>query len=163
MEKLIKQWHTTTGVMAYGGEDQMTRERWLRIDAKIESELEFLQAFQEEMAGQAEITDGLISRASMYADAPYGTYENNVMAREFDAGVRMGRRVCEEDTASCEECVEAASTYFSELADIPEIGTLQCLGNCRCFIEYAEPITGLGVEHLSAEFQSALQQADAVQ
>lgn len=155
MEDLIRQWHTTSGVMAYGGEREMNRERWLRIDNKIEAELSFLQDFKQEMQAAEEVTDILASRSAMYAESTYATYENNVMAREFDNGVTMGRRISEEDDASCDECVDAASTYFSDLADIPEIGSLQCLTNCRCYIEYAEPVTGF----TPADFPQALQDA----
>lgn len=81
----------------------------------------------------------IASRAGMYADAAYSTYQNNEAAREFDSGVTLGRRVCEEDGASCDECVDAADTYFVPLDELPEIGSLQCLNNCRCYFEYAEP------------------------
>jgi hypothetical protein len=76
------------------------------------------------------------SRAQMYPESSYATYENNVMAREWDEGVTLGRRICAEDDASCEECVSAATEEFIPLDEIPEIGTLQCISNCRCEIEF---------------------------
>jgi hypothetical protein len=79
------------------------------------------------------------SRAAMYADAAYSTYQNNEAAREFDSGVRLARRISEEDDQSCEDCVAAADTFFAPLDELPEIGSLQCLNNCRCYFEYAEP------------------------
>jgi hypothetical protein len=138
MADKIRVWHSTAGALAYGGEAQMDKERWARIENKIQTELEFLAAFEREIQGQ-EITEVLSSRAQMYTESTYATYENNVTAREFDSGVTLGRRVCEEDSVSCEECVSAASTFFEPLGDIPEIGSLSCLSNCRCTIEFAEP------------------------
>jgi hypothetical protein len=79
------------------------------------------------------------ARAGMYADAAYGTYQNNEAARESDSGVTLGRRICPEDDASCDDCVDAADTFFAPLDDLPEIGSLQCLNNCRCYFEYASP------------------------
>ena len=152
MVEKIHTWHQVTGLIAYGGESQMDEERWARIDKRIASELEYLDGFKQE-AGDM---DSIAGRAGMYADAAYGTYANNVTERELDMGVQMGRRVCEEDTASCDECVEAASTYFSDLSEVAEIGSLQCLSNCRCYIEYAEPIRGLGFEDLPRETQTAI-------
>jgi hypothetical protein len=88
----------------------------------------------------ADLIGGTIpTRAGMYADAAYSTFQNNEAAREFDSGVRLGRRVCEEDGSSCDECVDAADTFFAPLDELPEIGSLQCINNCRCFFEYAEP------------------------
>ena len=135
----IRTWHYAAGVMAYGGELQMNGERWARLENKTQTELEFLVGFEKEIQGAAEITEALGARAQLYAESIYATYENNVMAREWDAGVTLGRRISEEDSASCDECVAAADTYYVPLSEIPEIGTLQCLTNCRCTIEYAEP------------------------
>jgi hypothetical protein len=99
-----------------------------------------------EVAGAESLIGGTIpSRAQMYTDAAYSTYENNVAARETDAGAVGVRRVCEEDEASCDECVDAASDEYSSLGDIADIGSLQCLNNCRCSFEFSyegvEPLT----------------------
>ena len=168
MKSKIEKWHKITGTIAYGGKSQLDTERRERIAAKIASELAFFAGFKNDISAAfakardegVDLTEaaGFVpSRARMYADAAYSTFENNTMAREFDSGVTMGRRVCPEDDASCEECVSAADTFFSSLGDIPEIGTLQCLNNCRCYIEYAEPLTALGAGNFSVGFQTALQ------
>jgi len=78
----------------------------------------------------------IINRSEMYPDAAWATFENNVMAREFDEGVRLGRRICAEDEASCDECVAAASEGFVPLDQLDEIGSLQCMNNCRCEFEF---------------------------
>lgn len=92
------------------------------------------------------------SRSQLYTESLYATYENNVAAREVDAGASLGRRVCEEDQESCEECVAAASTFFEPIENIPEIGSLTCFSNCRCFFEFAEPNPNLNLSiELSGE------------
>lgn len=164
----VEKWHTVTGSIAYGGKAQLDAERTARIAARITSELEYLSGFRNDIAtalAEAHANDLTITetagfvpaRAVMYADAAYATYQNNVTAREFDNGVALGRRVCEEDPASCEECVSAASTYFSTLEDLPEIGSLTCLNNCRCYVEYADAPIAANV------VVDRTQQADAVQ
>lgn len=168
MRSAIEKWHTVSGSIAYGGKAQLDAERIARIQAKIDSELKYLAGFKTDIATAlskareagitfTETAGFVTSRAVMYADAAYSTYVNNVTAREFDNGVTMGRRVCEEDTESCEECIDAASTYFVPLDELPEIGSLQCLNNCRCDVVTAEaPLTArLDVDRS--------QQADAVQ
>lgn len=81
----------------------------------------------------------IVSRTGMYAEAAYATFQNNVAAREFDSGVTLGRRICAEDEASCDECVAAAqaSEDFVPLDELDEIGTLTCLNNCRCEFEFS--------------------------
>ena len=169
MRSRIENWHTVTGSIAYGGKAQLDPERIARIQAKITSELEYLAGFRDDVAtalaeareagAPLEETAGFVpNRAGMYADAAYSTFVNNTVAREFDNGVTLGRRECAEDTASCEECVAAASTYFQPLDEIPEIGTLTCLNNCRCDIITAEaPLSA------SVTIQDRAQQSDAVQ
>lgn len=201
MRERVTAWHGITGVISYGGEDQMNAERWGRINEKIASQLEFLDGFQQatedslaasqaiadqvasqfpdaeaeirERISQALLTaapsetedivaqvvtevtgdapgvldlggfaDSLIggtieSRAESYADSMWATFETQTMRREQDEGVNLGRRICEQDGASCEECVTAATEEFIPLDDIEEIGSLQCLNNCRCEIEFS--------------------------
>ncbi len=76
------------------------------------------------------------ARSQLYMESVYGTHENSVTDREADAGVISGRRVCEEDGASCDECVAAASDDYIPLAEITDIGSLTCMSNCRCTIEF---------------------------
>lgn len=61
METKVKSWHSITGLIAYGGEPEMNRERWLRINSKIQSELAYLSGFQEE-------ADASFTAAEMIAD-----------------------------------------------------------------------------------------------
>ena len=206
-------WHDIAGSIAYGGKAQLDPERRSRIQARTDSELEFLRGFQKQakasfdaarkiaadvskqleaepiksFSGKLtvsirakaekhvfeslvdanpsdaeavtrkavnEVLEGIEtqliaesltidsdtaadlmgatipSRAGMYADAAYSTFQNNEAAREIESGVTIGRRVCAEDTASCESCVDAADTFFAPLDNLPEIGSLDCMNNC---------------------------------
>ena len=144
MENKIEAWHKVAGAIAYGGQTQMDQERWERINRIVESEKSYLAGFRSEVAVATELTEAVENRAGMYANAAYSTYENQVRERERDAGVIMGRRVCEEDGQSCDECIEAATEEYMPLEELSDIGSLQCLNNCRCSIEFSyegvEPI-----------------------
>ncbi len=135
MDDRIDTWHKITGTIAYGGKAQMTPERWARIEKIVESEKEFLAGFKADTAGEI-LTEGLANRAAMYADAAYSTFANEEVQRERDEGVTLGRRICAEDDASCDECVSAATDEFISLDEIPELGSLTCLNNCRCEFEF---------------------------
>jgi hypothetical protein len=137
MDNRIETWHKVTGAIAYGGRTQMGAERWKRIEKIIASEKEFLAGFEQETVAETVTAEGLAARGSMYAEAAYSTYENNVAARESDFGVTKARRVCEEDQASCDECVQAATEEFISLSEVSDIGTLTCMNNCRCYYEFS--------------------------
>lgn len=123
--------------------------------APLEAEAVARRAVVEELGSEGEILSSVIrigaelaanliggtvvNRSQMYPDAAYATFQNEVAAREFDSGVTLGRRLCAEDEASCEECVAAAkdSEEFVPLDELDEIGSLQCLNNCRCEFEFS--------------------------
>lgn len=58
----IRDWHTIAGVIAYGGEDEMTPERWKRIGAKIDSELTYLAGFEESVKNSRIATDLVLAQ-----------------------------------------------------------------------------------------------------
>lgn len=214
MREKIAMWHEHTGAVSYGGLSQMDDQRWARIQAKIDSEIQYLNDFEvevgashaaaekiaQEIAQSSAIPAGLdseveqavrdalltaapseaesvarqavedalegevddvasvsagaaigsgiltaatvliggsvIGRIGQYPNAAYSTYANNERERERDEGIERARRTSEEDGASCDECVGAATSEFIPIDEVPDIGSLQCLNNCRCIIEY---------------------------
>ena len=223
--------HGIAGTIAYGGESEMTPERWARIGEKLSSETAYLENFerqtllaqqrtqllaadvartadrvaavpsgldsliesrvieavmQSDAAGRtvavedaiqgaladsigtaeaesiaAEVARDVLesrnldemiwgaveSRSRQYLDSVYGQYENSVKAREGDAGAVGVRRVCEDDAASCDECIAAATDEYVAMDEILDIGDATCGGNCRCSFEFEF----LGVEPLEIE------------
>jgi len=191
----IREVHGAAGLVAYGGENQMNRQRWARIGQKVASETVYVNAFERDFLASERVAQVMIAeaaevlevapsvvesvvttaapseiaarlatkteasrdvleriatkeridqlifgqtpaRSQLYMESIYGTHENSVTDRESDAGVISGRRICEEDGASCDECVAAASDEYIPLAEITDIGSLQCMSNCRCTIEF---------------------------
>lgn len=136
----VESLHGAAGSIAYGGLRQMTDDKFARIDARVQSELSYLNQFRADVqAASAEelSAEGIANRAGLYAEAAYSEWLNQTLERERDEGTNLGRRICEADGASCDECVDAATEEFIPLDEIPEIGTLQCLHNCRCEIEFS--------------------------
>lgn len=212
MRSRISAWHGIAGVIAYGGEDQMDRERWARVNQRILSELAYLADFenaaiesftaveriatstarslpsagellpdtqaavrqsvsralltaapseaqaltrralievvesitpetasaiaQNAVRGADLLIGGTIEpRAQMYTEAIWASHENNVLARESDEGVTMGRRVLE-DGDSCDDCIAWASDEFRPIDELEEIGASVCGSRCRCEFEF---------------------------
>lgn len=147
MQNKIEAWHKVAGAIAYGGRAQMDATREARIDRIIESEQAYLSAFRDEVAEATELTEGVVNRAGMYPNAAYSTYENQVVQREADNGVTLGRRITEEDQNVCDGCMAAATEEYLPLGELLDIGAAECLNNCRCTIEFSYQ----GVEPLSIE------------
>ena len=219
----IRAWHSIAGVIAYGGEAQMNPERWARVNEKIQSEIQYLENFQQEALASFEAaeriaqevarevdapsglesvieervaealrdaapstalavaagiaaaviadsigtkpeivlpesidTQGLIggtisARAQQYPNAFYGTYENNVAAREWDYGAIGVRRASLDDESSCEECPELASEEYVSFDEIRDIGDSICGSRCRCWLEFSYPTAIGAVEPIEIE------------
>lgn len=132
--------HKASGAIAYGGLEQMDLEKWARIESELLPELGYLAEFKQDVQAAASIgelsAEGIANRAGLYAEAAYSEYVIQTVEREADNGVTLGRRICENDGASCDECVDAATEEFIPLDEIADIGSLQCINNCRCEIEF---------------------------
>lgn len=59
--------HGTAGVLAYGGEGQMTAERWVRIGETISSELGYARQFELAVVEARKVTDSIITNLSLTA------------------------------------------------------------------------------------------------
>lgn len=141
LDEEVSALHGASGAIAYGGLEQMDPRKWSRISTRLMSELGYLAQFKQdvhaaEITGQELSVEGIANRAGLYAEAAYSEYMNQKVENEADNGVFMGRRICESDEASCEECIGAATDEFIPLDQIPEIGSLTCMNNCRCEIEF---------------------------
>ena len=84
------------------------------------------------------------SRARMYPDAAFATYENSVKDRETDVGAIGARRITEGDEHVCDGCEGAASDVYVPISEIADIGDFECGGRDRCHFEFEY----LGVEPL---------------
>lgn len=140
LEDEVTALHGASGSIAYGGLAQMDAEKWGRIERRVVTELGYLSQFRADVQQAAQAgelsAEGIANRAGLYGEAAYSEWLNQVIEREMDSGVTLGRRICEQDGASCDECIEAATEDFIPLDEIPEIGSLQCINNCRCEIEF---------------------------
>lgn len=141
LESEVTSLHGASGSIAYGGLPQMDFEKWGRIENKLTPELNYLNQFKGDVqsalaTGETLSAEGIANRAGLYGEAAYSEYMTQVVEREFDSGVTLGRRICEQDGTSCDDCVGAATEEFIPLDEIPDIGSLQCLHNCRCEIEF---------------------------
>lgn len=147
MRDRVETMHRLGGVTAYGGPSQMTPERWKRVELKVLEENKYLTGFELDVAAEPALAESLwpIDRATRYADSVYSTYENNVKAREKDAGLLSGRRVCVDDESSCEDCPALATEDYLPLDQVADIGDSQCASRCRCWVEFdyagVEPLT----------------------
>ncbi len=103
------------------------------IDALMEGQTPYVEGFASDIAGGLSLGE-ILSRSGLYAGLAWSAYQ---MARAQTFGEKAEITwVCEDDAASCDECVAAAEGSPYTLESLPGYpGGLQCLGNCRCSLD----------------------------
>lgn len=143
LEEEVAAIHGASGSLAYGGIEQMGLREWDRINQKVLTEQGYLMNFKgdvyaAQLTGSPLSAEGIANRAGLYIEGAYAEYMNQVVERESDNGVIMGRRITEGDGSVCDDCDMAATEEFIPLDEILEIGSLQCGPRCRCEIEFGD-------------------------
>ena len=137
MMEAIKQSHVASAALANGGWAQMTQSDWGATGQLIREQYDYLRNFAKEIADGTQALDGrLLVRSDLYADAANGTYWEMDKRDHLQSGFDEGRRVLEQGSDHCDDCLEYASEGWMPIDEIPEIGNSQCLTRCRCEIIY---------------------------
>jgi hypothetical protein len=127
---------TAASVIARGGRERMDASMWGGLGSRIREANTYLRSFERDLANGVVTSDGLIaSRAEMYVSAASAVYENEVRARETDAGMAEESR--ELGAANnCDDCLSAASQGWQPIGTLPDIGDSACIVNCNCAFVY---------------------------
>jgi hypothetical protein len=132
-ERSITSAHILAGALAVGGINAAVRND--EIQARIASELKYADNFGDEVKDKKVSPARMKSRAKSYliaATITYGILELQV--RKLMGGYTECRRI-RRASESCPGCVAYAYRWMP-IGMIPPIGSLQCGGRCRCYLEY---------------------------
>lgn len=136
LKEQVKLAHMANAALARGGFDNMTPRDWQRVTDKVASEFEFARGFVEDVArgryGKpgGELSQGVLSRATQYAEASRSTYENEYREANKEAGRTQAMRVLAA-ADHCPGCVAAAGEWM-DIDDVLPIGDAECRHNCHC-------------------------------
>lgn len=131
MRDEIKAQHLLHAGIAKGGKAQLSPADLGRIGQLTRVQYERLNAYARQ------IEQGLnpnIGRSQLYVNASYSTFTETEKRLQASAGIERVEWVVNGDKESCAGCVGAAGVY--PIDDVPEIGSHECLVNCRCELRY---------------------------
>lgn len=150
MRSRMKTTHTMAGAIARGGWKSMTQADWGRIGQITRRQYEFLNNFARQLQGGAIPLDGrTVQRSGLYAEAGWGTYQENLRVRAAQVGYTLERRVLNPAAEHCQDCVEYADQDWQPIGTLPVIGDSQCVTRCRCIFEYSERIPGFEANNIA--------------
>jgi len=127
----VKTAHSLAYVLAKGGRDSMTQSDWGTVGQITRFQYDRLNRFAEQIQNGGPVNMG---RVRQYGQAPRITYENTVTAQVLERNPDQKARWVRTANESCDGCIEQEDRGVQRLDDFPDLGTLQCLTNCRCFI-----------------------------
>jgi hypothetical protein len=145
----IKNANMNAASLAKGGYGQMGPEDWGRVGGRVQREYEYLRDFAEQIdEGNVPLDGRAVNRAKMYVQGSRQTYHRTERLEMQKRGYNQEKNILGV-AEHCPECV-ALTTRGDEgwvpIGTLPEIGTRQCLGNCKCQIIYRRTAPGEAVD-----------------
>jgi hypothetical protein len=145
MATTLRDAHLTAAALAVGGWRQLPAYQDELTD-RLTGEFTYLAGFR---AALPELSDAQVAaRGTLYAQGVWATYQQMRGALADQSGMDEERNVTDPAAESCGECDALERDDWVDLGTLPEVGTRECLANCRCEIEYRST-AGQGVEELA--------------
>jgi hypothetical protein len=130
----ITSMHVLTGALALGSIALAVRN--VQIQRRIDDEIKFAANFAKQIRNDEAGSEKQIkARAKSYTLAATITYGIIFQKLMVLIGVQTECRRVRRVSESCPGCVQWAYRWMP-IAAMPPIGSLQCGGRCRCYIEY---------------------------
>jgi hypothetical protein len=130
----VRSAHILAGALAVGGIAAAVRNTDVR--ERIASELEYAENFVSAIAGATAGTLKMrIARARSYMRAATVTYGVTELKARGAVGRQTECRRIRRASESCQGCTELAGRWMP-IAEMPPIGSQQCRGRCRCYLEF---------------------------
>lgn len=144
----IKDANINAASLAKGGYKQMGQADWGRVGNRVRNEYEFLRRFAQQIdEGEIPLDGRAINRSKQYVQGARQTYHRVERLEMQKRGFNQERNILGV-AEHCPECVDLTTRGdegWVPNGTLPEIGTRQCLGNCKCQIVYRRTTPGEAV------------------
>lgn len=130
----VRRLHISEYAMGKGGFEFLTPEDRQILAARIQSELEYLRQFAQDLPT---LTDAQIeARLQLYVNHGSASYWDGKTALSAEIGLTEERRELN-PAEHCFDCVAMSAEGWQPLGSLPSIGDAsQCGANCNCTKEY---------------------------
>jgi hypothetical protein len=136
MAQEVRTAQAVSAASAKGGWAAMTKSDWGKVGNSTKQQLKYLQQFALDIESGKQPLDGrLIARAELYPQAGRQTYSRVERQGRQEAGLAKERNVLGE-ADHCNGCLEATAEGWVEIGELVPIGDRDCMGRCKCHLEY---------------------------
>lgn len=129
----IKSLHVAIGIVASGGQAQLSQAGYGFLGSQIKPQYQFLNQFAADLAsGKTPLNGRAVARADLYSRAAAGTFYEVQRRDERRKGNRLEARM-RRASESCADCVGYAAQGYVPLGTLPAIGSAsRCRTRCKC-------------------------------
>ncbi|HEY7234898.1 MAG TPA: hypothetical protein VH539_12160 [Gemmatimonadaceae bacterium] len=135
MEQYVKDVHLFNAAAAKGGWAQLSANDYSRLTSVVRDQLAYLDRFAGQIDGGLALDGRFLARAQLYAEAGRGTFEAIFADMMADDGMSEERNVLG-FAEHCEDCLDQTAQGWQPIGTLIPIGDRQCLGRCKCSMEY---------------------------
>ena len=133
MSGLVKDNLIFSASIGRGGRKQMTKSDWGKVGSDIKREYRYLNKFAKATERLSPLQ--IAARARQYAHAGFIAFSRTLAQTETAYNRATEAIRYRHASESCSGC-RSYSGRWMPVAEMPEIGSLQCGHRCRCHIEY---------------------------
>jgi len=132
----LKAAHLASAAAARGGWAQMTQADYGRVGHRLRDEYAYLSRLAGQIADGTQALDGrLLTRLTLYAQGPRGTYHEQERAGMREAGYIEERNQLG-GGESCDGCQAQTARGWVPIGSLTPVGARDCLSNCKCALQY---------------------------
>lgn len=133
VQAVLKDAHIAAAALARGGFDQLDKSTTGLVGSRLRAQYDYLSQFAVQVPANA--FDGrAAARLLQYGNgAVRGTY-SAILRRDAEADGDTQERNILGSERPCGECPDLSAEGWVPIGTLPEVGTRECLGNCRCEI-----------------------------
>lgn len=135
MRQLVKDVHLYNAAAAKGGWAQLTRADLGRVGQIVRSQYVYLNKFAGQISAGLTLDGRFIGRVQLYAEAARRTFYAFLSVVMRDKGYTEERNILH-PAEHCDGCVGETARGWVDIGELIPVGERDCLGRCKCTIEY---------------------------
>jgi hypothetical protein len=135
MRDEIRAAHRFAFNMAHG--PALTRNQLGKLGSVVRAQYKYLDAFANGIEnGEVLLSSATGSRAKMYADAFWNTWQNELVSARQSKGFTEQRNILSAKGTSCAGCIRETGRGWVKIGQLSPIGSRDCKSKDRCSFQF---------------------------
>ena len=144
----LKAAHLRVGMLAGGGQDQMTQAKYGSVGYQIKRQFDYLANFANDIAAGDMRPSRILARAGLYSESVNATFNRVEQITRSDEGFTEALRSLDSQARHCPSCISYSTQgqWLPVEQVTPPAIACECQARCRCSIRYRKRPVNLNQE-----------------